>query len=1135
VETTEKGYKRLGFQQGAIGAAIRADGEFEMIVPRAAEAPLKAGGDAATAAVAAGRLSGTGTKTVFDSDRGIVFAVQFGPDGLPTQRAVAQAQVEFASLPPEGLARMIHMAQQAGPPGRVTHIDIRTIDNGVPTVHTLVVADEAVKISRPLQGPLTGLSEDAVLTLKGMQDSELALADELGEMVTSRRLIGLREGAVTVTRQTILSKIARGARRYSPDDFEMIGRDRAAFDRWVQVFEHARRQPTVPHTRALMGNAEAFQAFGPPGPQMARMERAAWQQGGKRGAQYSPTKGEMLSSIVDPTVDKYGRVVWRDAGEKKAAAVFGELPPDHTGRFFLSKDGKSGFYIDDAGEIGGIFNIGDRRGALDAIMVRAKEEGGTKVFCFDTAPSGAGPTLPQLYARHGFVVDWRAPFDERLAPEVWSHGPKDVVTMKLGRQAVEEFGGISEDTMARWGAVLTALRGSRSASGAQTARALMDEQTTRHLFVEMLGEHEGGAAYTRVRAMVDARAQLADLARGSKAMDPQAVRVIAAHRAFREHAGSTARAAETLETIRREGDKMLAEAGSEAARDSADGLLRLTQILEDLMGGGKTRTGEIGPLRAESDKEVLKLMEEGRGIAQEYGLSEIASALRKRTATESMHMQAPAGQTLFRSLSLKGDEIAYKSANPFITMFLENATKELTALNTPAGLRFLGGQARAVMNWWKGMATVARPTFHMRNLVGGVWNNLIAQVRPQDYLWVRNKMLVFRRDWDELGWEAALAKAEKTWGRADRQVIEDFFYMGTGESSFARASFSSLDYESNRTLWQRMSPLSARGPLVKYGQFSMESVEDFLRMACFRRWHSEMGASTAHSWTLAVHFDYRNLTRLEEKVKSVVPFFVWTRRNLPLQLRALVERPDLFARYQHLMYGMNDNLEGDGSYDAYPFGPNQPSLLTATGLVVNADTPMWARMILSPDLPLNDLSNVKNAFSPAGWLNFITSSLGPQVTLPFKQEQQSEYGDVNAPAGLAQIIRLIDWLPGPNPLGTVEQGVARMNRGSRLLAETALPILGEYLRPWDADPARLQALGVSQEAGVLDPERFRGILLNLGRGFGLKAQTPSMAYSGAFDTQASLDELLKGLQRKGVLPLAEKDRRTLAAGTTSRP
>jgi hypothetical protein len=1069
-----------------------------------------AGGEASTVEQAVQRL--TVDRSEFDHAGGIAFAVRTNADGSLQPTAIAQAARPLAELPPEAVHRMVHMAQQAGGGDQVKFIDVKVVTAEGTKVETISVAARSVELAHP-EGALKGLSPDALFTLKGMQEPELALADDCLEMVRSRA--SMREARAIPTRQSLADAKAAGQQVMTPDEFTEVG-----LTDWVHAWQRAKANDPRVGERAM-----------PPVNAGGRTLREV-----KEGAsaEFSDATGmawerAVGKGLVDPEdIPEYLREF--DVNGRPYART-----GPYQGRFFLSKDGRAGFYVRDDDTIQGVFHARGRAespSAFDAMIVRAKAEGAASVM----VPEGP---LAERFAKHGFVTYRRVPHDKRLGLIPASDGDPDMLHMVLNKGAVKEVGGVTEEELLKVRSVLRALGQSGRVHGAQVSRAVLDDPATRKAFRAAMGNHDGDAMFDAIRALADERAQWADLAKGKSAKSAQARAVIEAHARVRQTAARTQRAEETLATALGDARELMGRATTKEAQEQAEGLDALARILVELTQGGRAADGSIGALRALDDAEIMRLAERGKKIAEKQGMGLIADALSKGEIRKSMHQVAPPGTTLFTSIGLRGEGITYKAANPYITTFLTNTVRELTQLNTPAGLREFGSTARSVMNWWKGMATVARPTFHVRNLLGGVWNNKIAGVTLEDYLWVRNKMIRFRSDVDRIGETAARNALDPE----SREIIGAFFAQGAGESSFARSSWNRLDFGADRSMRQRLNPMSSQGFLVEGGQWGMQSVEDYLRMACFRHHYKRAAAglvgdarlsaaAAANSWTLAVHFDYKNLTALEKKVKSVVPFFVWTRRNLPLQMRALVERPDLFAKYNHLVHGFND--QGlDGPYDAYPFGPNQPSLLTDTGMVMNADTPMWARFILSPDLPLNDLGNIENVFSPASWINLIAGTLGPQITAPFQAQAQEEMGDVNAPAGLAQIIQMIDWLPGPNPLGHMVGGQAQMSRSLRTLAETALPMMGEFTRPWDTDPSRMQRLGVTEDAGMFDLERLRALGVNFARGFGLKTQTPTDIYSGSFATATDLDKIIEGLRRRGILPPSEVQQRLMDADTNA--
>ena len=72
--------------------------------------------------------------------------------------------------------------------------------------------------------------------------------------------------------------------------------------------------------------------------------------------------------------------------------------------------------------------------------------------------------------------------------------------------------------------------------------------------------------------------------------------------------------------------------------------------------------------------------------------------------------------------------------------------------------------------------------------------------------------------------------------------------------------------------------------------------EDYLRFAAFLRgadmYGLDDGGRAASLMVKATQFDYADLSRFEaEFVKMIIPFYTWTRNNVPLQMRAIIAEP----------------------------------------------------------------------------------------------------------------------------------------------------------------------------------------------------------------------------------------------------
>jgi hypothetical protein len=427
-------------------------------------------------------------------------------------------------------------------------------------------------------------------------------------------------------------------------------------------------------------------------------------------------------------------------------------------------------------------------------------------------------------------------------------------------------------------------------------------------------------------------------------------------------------------------------------------------------------------------------------------------------------------------------------------------------LSTPQGIAAVKMAGRSTIKWWKGMATIPRPTFHIRNLMGGVYQNLASGVSPASHIAVRNNTLKFRNALRNAKGPEALEQAFLAVDKSVRPSFRAAWDEGV-LNGFATTEFSSaLSAKSKKNILSYANVFDIDNfALTRTGARVMESTEDFMRMSMFHHYYDDAvdgSAATVREMVNGTHFDYSDLTPFETRIKSYVPFYVWSRRNLPLQMRQAIESPRLLQRYKAMMRSMNDNFGGDDPenlgeadhFSAYAAG---------TDIKVNGDTPFWARMMIDPDLPITDL--LEATASPVG---FATNLLGPHLTTLPDLNSQREYGGVNAPAPLSGVLK------GLAAIGFYDEtmdGDVRIPYWMRTLAETAFPFTREIadLIGGPTDPNRQQRLGITPDDsfGAASAKSVAGTLLS---GVGVKTTTPAdtraRAYGDSQDTRRDIKE-----------------------------
>lgn len=599
-----------------------------------------------------------------------------------------------------------------------------------------------------------------------------------------------------------------------------------------------------------------------------------------------------------------------------------------------------------------------------------------------------------------------------------------------------------------------------------------------------------------------------------------------AQNAFFRAMGNLEKAAEGLEGLSVELRDLKIAAIDEEQQEMIAHADRLVELLQDIIGVGREAddaplnknlypVDEVGRVTVEASKELEARVKEARKLAQRLGWDEITDAIPADLPKDWRPRKQ--GQLSVQVFGVGGRAASYKVTDPFTAGYIEHAVAHWQALTTPEGLSQFGQQLNWLGRAWKSMATVARPTFHVRNFVGAAWNNQIAQVGMQDYLWVRGRMLKLRRLQSQ---GRTLAQILDEFSPRDAEIIKAMADSGVLDLGFAASEFHRLGKVTRASVASRALDVGSQDWLpTRYGGELMMSIEDFMRAAAFHRWYDELGANGASSVVYAVHFDYTKLTAMEQKIKQVIPFYVWMKNNIALQMRVLLERPDIMVRYKALMNAVHDNFD-TGDRAGWPVGPYDSQFSAGLGIELNGDTPFWARLIFDPDLPIKDLENMpapENALSIGSWAAFAGNQLAPWFTAWQQVETQNEWGQAAAPQGFSQVLR------GLSALGVTDTpvvgGEAMVGYGTRNLLNTAFPILNEYSNLFGVqnDPNRQAGLGIDAEDGVSLSERLRGSALQLLGGVGVTTITPQDANTQAARGRQEIENIVASLRRSGVL------------------
>jgi len=368
--------------------------------------------------------------------------------------------------------------------------------------------------------------------------------------------------------------------------------------------------------------------------------------------------------------------------------------------------------------------------------------------------------------------------------------------------------------------------------------------------------------------------------------------------------------------------------------------------------------------------------------------------------------------------------------DPLYAPFIEQMFKNTQTIFTPYATQAMQRQLKSMHNIWKASATVARPSFHVRNWIGGVYNGYIAGVRPQDYFDTIQDVITFRRALKKLNINSVEDVTGDVMNTVWDQLSSDRarkMFKEAWEQDVLSTSFTRAEHLYDPTAGLSIKPWETNFALFAKGGQTMEFTEDWLRMAAFSRWFDDGAADLfdegfkAKTIVNSVHFDYTDLTSQEEWVKAIMPFYVWTRRNVPLQLRMLVQEPSHMMWFYRARSNWNEQ-QLQGMSDTDPFARQASNHGFIMPFTRNNDYG-WSRVMWDPQLPMYDLDMFPWGEGPIGWVNLswmmsaLTDQLGPGLSVPYTLSQQAEEAGgtgTNAKAGLNFVMESLNRIPGIN-------------------------------------------------------------------------------------------------------------------------
>jgi len=221
------------------------------------------------------------------------------------------------------------------------------------------------------------------------------------------------------------------------------------------------------------------------------------------------------------------------------------------------------------------------------------------------------------------------------------------------------------------------------------------------------------------------------------------------------------------------------------------------------------------------------------------------------------------------------------------------------------------------LGWWKTMATVESPGFHIRNFLSNLFNSWLGG--NQDIRNYFDAMKIIKNPTAEVVTNAG----EKVTGErileeaAKRNVLGKGWFGYAGELGTDRLAQRMMP--TYKKVLQGVNPLSTQSYAAKFGRKFGASVEEYSRLAHFIDVFKKTGDfDKAAEETFKFLFDYSELTPFWKNVMNrVMPFGTWLRKNTALQFEQLLKQPAKYAvipEFKKFAESFSENEKPDETY-----------------------------------------------------------------------------------------------------------------------------------------------------------------------------------------------------------------------------
>ncbi len=315
---------------------------------------------------------------------------------------------------------------------------------------------------------------------------------------------------------------------------------------------------------------------------------------------------------------------------------------------------------------------------------------------------------------------------------------------------------------------------------------------------------------------------------------------------------------------------------------------------------------------------------------------------------------------------------------PEIAQALSNGVKLSTDKNVAKLIKYAWDFPLSIFKY---SATAANIGFHIRNAISNYW--LLFLKDGMDAFNPRTNsaaayMSFYETFLKPYGKEVPILNT-KIVGNLSMSNVLDLMYERGTLGAFMKKDIGVLEEGLQQVNKAKVIGKKIINTPLQIGSF----VEDQARITGFinslKKYVPEYGVKTAADMaaeqTFKFLFDYGDLTDFEKTfVKRIIPFYTWSRKNIPLQVEQLMKQPGKFALVEKIRR-FEESLDSS-IQDEKQYLPDYMKELDVWGTPLKTES--GSRLWWNPNIAFNDLSRMMTIGGD------ITSMISPQLRVPLE-------------------------------------------------------------------------------------------------------------------------------------------------------